>query len=193
MRLRSTAQWVTYLLEPKNWVIVTTLAVGWHADGAAGLGWGVVAAVFAAVLPMAFINLGIKRGRWDNRNVGAKRSRLIVLSFIIASVAAGLALLAGLGAPGALSGYIACMLGSVAVLATITTVWKISIHCAVASGSVTILALLFGPWLAPAYLLVALTGWSRIVLKDHTTAQVVMGSLLGAVAAAVTYAIIGHR
>jgi membrane-associated phospholipid phosphatase len=190
---RSAAEWVTYLLEPKNWIIATTLAVGWHADGAAGLGWGVVAGVFAAVLPTAFINRGIRRGRWDDRNVGAKGPRLIVLSFIIASVAAGLALLVGFGAPGALSGYIGCMLGSVALLATITTVWKISIHCAVASGSVTILALLFGPWLAPAYLLVALTAWSRIVLKDHTIAQVVAGSVLGAVAAAVTYAIIPHH
>jgi membrane-associated phospholipid phosphatase len=193
VRRRSTAEWVTYLLEPKNWIIVTTLAIGWDADGAAGLAWGIVAALFAAVLPMAFINRGIKRGRWDDRNVGAKRPRLIVLGFMIASVAVGLALLVGLGAPGELSGYIGCMLGSVAVLATITTVWKISIHCAVASGSVTILALLFGPWLVPAYLLVALTGWSRIVLKDHTTAQVIMGSVLGAAAAAATYAIIPHR
>jgi membrane-associated phospholipid phosphatase len=192
VRRRSAAERVTYLLEPKNWVIVTTLAVGWHADGAAGLGWGVIAAVFAAVLPMAFINRGVKHGQWDDRNVGAKRPRLIVLAFMIASVAIGLALLVGLGAPGQLSGYIGCMLGCVAVLAAITTVWKISIHCAVASGSVTILALLFGAWLAPAYLLVALTGWSRIVLKDHTTAQVIMGSLLGAVAGVLTYAIIPH-
>jgi membrane-associated phospholipid phosphatase len=84
------------------------------------------------------------------------------------------------------------MLASVAVLAGITTVWKISIHCAVAAGSVTILALLLGPWVAPGYLLVGLTAWSRVVLKDHTAAQVVAGSLLGAAAAAVTYLIIPH-
>jgi membrane-associated phospholipid phosphatase len=142
---------------------------------------------------MVFISRGVRRGRWDDRYVGAKRPRLIVLSFIIASVGIGLALLVGLGAPGELSGYIGCMLGSVAVLAAITTVWKISIHCAVASGSVTILTLLFGPWLVPAYLLVALTAWSRVVLKDHTAAQVIAGSVLGAAAAVVTYAIIPHR
>jgi membrane-associated phospholipid phosphatase len=152
-----------------------------------------VAAVFAGVLPMVFINRGIRDGRWADRNVGAKRPRLIVLTFIIASVAVGLALMVGLGAPGELSGYFACMLGSIAVLAAITTAWKISIHCAVASGSVTILALLFGPWLIPAYLLVALTGWSRMALKDHSAAQVIAGSVLGAVAAVVTYALIPHR
>ena len=193
MRYRAAAERVSYLLEPKNWIIATTLAVGWHADGAVGLGWGAVAALFAGVVPMAFVSRGVRRGQWADRYVGAKRPRLIVLAFIIASVAVGLALLVGLGAPGELSGYVACMLASVGVLAAITTVWKISIHCAVASGSVTILALLFGPGLIPAYLLVALTGWSRVVVKDHTVAQVIAGSLLGAAAAVVTYALIPHR
>jgi hypothetical protein len=190
---RSAAEWVSYLLEPKNWIIATTLAVGWHSDGAAGLAWGAVAALFAGVVPMVFISRGVRSGRWADRYVGAKRPRLIVLAFIIASVAIGLALLVGLGAPAELSGYIGCMLASVAVLAAITTVWKISIHCAVASGSVTILTLLFGLWLIPAYLLVGLTAWSRVVVKDHTAAQVIAGSVLGAAAAIVTYAVIAHR
>jgi membrane-associated phospholipid phosphatase len=193
LKRRSAAARVTYLLEPKNWIIATTLAIGWHADGATGLAWGAVAAFFAGVLPTLFINRGVRSGRWADRNVGAKRGRLIVLGFILASVAAGLGLLAGLGAPGELTGYFAFMLGSVAVLAAITTVWKISIHCAVAAGSVTILTLLYGPGLLPAYALVALTAWSRVVLKDHTTAQVIAGSLLGATAAAVTFAFIPHR
>src|SRR3984885_4910577 len=90
---RSRAEWVTYLLEPKNWIIATTLAVGWHAAGAKGLAWGAVAALFAGVLPMVFISRGVRAGRWDDRYVGAKRARLVVLAFIVASVAAGLALL----------------------------------------------------------------------------------------------------
>ena len=193
MNRRSTAEWVTYLLEPKNWIIATTLAVGWHAAGLRGLAWGAVAAGFAGVLPTLFINRGIRDGRWVDRNVGAKGPRLIVLAFIIASVAVGLVLMVALGAPTELSGYFGCMLGSIAVLAAITTVWKISIHCAVASGSVTILALLFGPWLLPGYLLVALTGWARVVVKDHSAAQVIAGSVLGAVAAVITYALIPHQ
>jgi membrane-associated phospholipid phosphatase len=187
---RSAAEWVTYLLEPKNWIIATVIAVGWHADGVAGLGWGLLAAFFAAILPTLFITHGVRRGRWDDRNVGGKRARLVVLSFITASVAAGLILLVALGAPPQLTGYFGCMLASIAVLAAITTVWKISIHCAVASGSVTLLSLLFGSWLVPAYLLVALTAWSRVAVKDHTTAQVIAGCVLGAAAAVVTYAVI---
>jgi membrane-associated phospholipid phosphatase len=185
------AQRVTYLLEPKNWIVVTVVAVGWHAGGLPGLGWGLVAALFAGVLPTVFITRGVRRGNWGDRNVGDRRPRLIVLGFILASVAAGLIVLAAFGAPAELTGYFAFMLASVAVLAAITTMWKISIHCAVASGSVTILSLAFGPQVIPAYALVALTAWSRVEVKDHTAAQVAAGSLLGALAALIAYPLIG--
>ena len=70
------ARRVTYWLEPKNWLIVTVLAIGWHADGRAGLGWGLLAALFTAVLPTLFISYGVRRGLWSDRNVGARRPRL---------------------------------------------------------------------------------------------------------------------
>jgi hypothetical protein len=43
-------------------------------------------------------------------------------------------------------------------------------------------------WLAGGYLLVALLGWSRVAVSDHTTPQVVSGSVLGAAAAFLAYA-----
>ncbi len=67
---RSRAQLVTYLLEPKNWLIVTVIGIGGHVDGLAGVGWGLLAACFTAVLPTLFISYGIRHGRWDDRNVG---------------------------------------------------------------------------------------------------------------------------
>ena len=184
------ARRVTYWLEPKNWLIVTVLAVGWHTDGRAGLGWGLLAALFAAVLPTLFISYGVRHGRWSDRNVGARRPRLLVLAFSIASVAAGLTLLVVLGAPPLLTGYLAFMLASVAVLALVTVVWKISIHCSVASGSVALLALTFGPFVLLGYVLVALLGWARVTVRDHTVAQVVAGSVLGALAAVMAYALL---
>jgi hypothetical protein len=178
----------TYLLEPKNWLIVTVVLIGAHADGLAGVGWGLLASFFVAVLPTLFISYGIRQGRWEDRNVGARRPRLVVLAFILASVGTGLILLLVLGAPVILTGYLAFMLASVAVLAGITTVWKISIHCAVASGSVAILALAFGPAVLGGYLMVALLAWARVAVGDHTVAQVVAGSILGAAAAFCAYA-----
>jgi membrane-associated phospholipid phosphatase len=178
----------TDLLEPTNWLIVTVLAVGWHADGRAGLGWGLLAALFAGVLPRVFLSYGVRRGLWGDRTVGARRPRLIVLGFIMGSVATGLVVLVVAGAPRLLTGYLAFMLGSIGVLAAITLVWKISIHCAVASGSVAILALSFGPLVLLGYVLVALLCWSRVALGDHTVGQVIAGSVLGAGAAVAAYA-----
>ena len=183
----SLAARVTYLLEPKNWLIVTVLGIGWRAGGLAGIGWGLLAALFAGVLPTVFIAYGIRRGRWQDRNVGTRRARLVVLGFIVASVATGLVLLAVLGAPALLTGYLAFMLVSVAMLAAITLVWKISIHCAVAAGSVTILALAYGPLLLAGYLLVGLLGWARVAVRDHTVLQAAAGSVLGAAAAALAF------
>jgi hypothetical protein len=184
------AQWCSYLLEPKNWLIVTVVLIGGHADGLAGAGWGLLAALFAAVLPTVFISCGMRRGRWADRNVGARRPRLIVLGFITASIAAGLSLLILLGAPRVLTGYLAFMLGSVALLAVVTVWWKISIHCAVASGSVVILAFGYGPLVLCGYALVGLLGWARVAMADHTVAQVAAGALLGAASAALAYAVI---
>ena len=58
----------------------------------------------------------------------------------------------------------------------------------VVSGSVAILALMYGPLVLCGYVLVAALGWSRVALADHTVAQVVAGSVLGAAAAVLAYA-----
>ena len=90
-RRRAVAATATYLLEPKNWIIATVVGVGWHYGGRGGLAWGLVAALFAAIVPTVFITRGVRSGRWDDRNVGARGPRLLVLGFILASVAVGLA------------------------------------------------------------------------------------------------------
>jgi hypothetical protein len=52
-----------------------------------------------------------------------------------------------------------------------TLAWKISIHVAVAAGAVVILVLVFCPgWLLLAPL-VAVVGWARVVLDDHSPAS----------------------
>jgi len=55
---RSWARRWSYWLEPKNWLIVTVVGIGWHADGRAGrqvvacsvLGAGAAALAYAAVV-----------------------------------------------------------------------------------------------------------------------------------------------
>ena len=181
------ARKVTDWLEPKNWILLDVVLVGLVVDGWAGLGWGLLGAMFAAVLPILFIKRGIRLGRWADRHVGAKQHRLIVMAFIIASVTVGIALLASLGAPRPITALIVSMLTTLAALMAVTPMWKISVHSAVSSGSVLLIALACGWWALALYPLVVLVGWSRIALHDHTRNQVIAGAIVGGLVAAATY------
>lgn len=184
------ARFVTDAFEPKNWILLVTILIGWNADRIAGIGWGLLGALFAAVIPIVFIKYGMKKGRWADRHVGVRQHRLVVMTFIIASVGVGIALLLTLGAPRSVTALIVAMLVTLAGLMAITTKWKISVHSAVSSGAVAMLVLAYGPWMLMGYALVALVGWSRIALKDHTPAQVLAGAALGAGIAAATFALL---
>lgn len=184
------ARLITDGLDPKTWIIADTLLIGWHTAGFSGIGWGLLGCLFAAVIPLAFIKYGIRRGRWADRHVGQRRQRITVMVFIIGSVATGILLMALLGSPRTMIALIAAMLVTLAALLAVTPVWKISVHAAVSSGSVAMLALTYGPWLLLAYPLVALVGWSRVELKDHTLAQVLAGTAVGAAVAATTFALV---
>jgi hypothetical protein len=183
------ARLMTEWLDPKTWIIADTILVGWHTNRLAGIGWGLLGGLFAAVIPLAFIKHGIRRGRWADRHVGQRPQRILVMTFASASVAGGLLLLRAFSAPRPMIALIAAMLVTLAALLAVTPAWKISVHAAVSSGSVAMLAMTYGPRALPASLLVAVVGWSRVELKDHTLAQVLAGAAVGGVVAAGTFAL----
>ncbi|MEU8774121.1 phosphatase PAP2 family protein [Streptomyces sp. NPDC048606] len=185
-----TARLVTDWLAPRTWIAADTVIVGWHTAGPAGVGWGLVGALFAAVLPLAFIKRGMRRGRWADRHVASRRQRVVVIGFAAASVATGVLALSVLGAPRIVIALIVAMLVTLAALLAVTPLWKISVHTAVAAGSVALLVMVLGPLPLLALPLVALVGWSRIALRDHTPAQVLAGATVGATVAAGAFALV---
>jgi membrane-associated phospholipid phosphatase len=66
----------------------------------------------------------------------------------------------------------------------VTLWWKISIHASSMAGAATMLTALYGTVMLPTFLLLILVSWSRVVLRRHTTAQVIAGSLLSIVLSA---------
>jgi hypothetical protein len=180
------ARIITEVCAPGILVVVILVAVGWYAaPGLAGLGWGVLAALFCGIVPYAILIVGVRFGWWTDRHVGDRKQRLIPLLIIIGCVIGGSATLAVLDAPRPLLALVAAMLATLFITLAITVIarWKISVHTAVAGGVAIILMLTYGPYMAVTVPVVALVGWSRVRLRDHTTAQTLAGVVLGAAVA----------
>ncbi|WP_328430775.1 hypothetical protein [Streptomyces sp. NBC_00453] len=73
--------------------------LGWHTDGWAGIGWGMVAAVFTAVLPTLILRFGEHRQYWGDRHVRRRQDRMVAAPGVMASVITGTALLHRFDAP----------------------------------------------------------------------------------------------
>ncbi|MGC5017426.1 phosphatase PAP2 family protein [Micromonospora sp. DT47] len=179
---------MTELTAPAVLVTVLTVAVGWHgAGGAHGLAWGLLATVFASGIPFAYIVGGVRRGRLTDHHVGVREQRRVPLLFGLASAAAGLALLAALGAPRPVLALVAAGVVGLVVAVSVSHWWKMSIHSAVAAGTVVVLVLTFGRRMLVVAPLLAVVGWSRVRLRDHTVAQVVAGGVVGGLVAGVVF------
>ncbi len=145
-----------------------------------GLGWGLLAVLFSSVVPYGIIWLGVRRGQLTDHHIGVREQRRRPLVYGLLSVLVGLAALILLSAPRPLVAMVVVMFTVLLVVTAINQVWKLSAHAAVAAGSASVLVIVFGSALVLSFLVVALVGWSRVQLRDHTLGQVVAGAAVGA-------------
>ncbi|HET8628982.1 MAG TPA: phosphatase PAP2 family protein [Thermomicrobiales bacterium] len=175
------ARVVTEVLAPAPVVAVLLLIIAWHAAPTpAGLAWGLVTALVASALPFLYVLRGVRRQRLTDRHVGRREQRARPLAVAIASLAVLLALLLVGGAPRELIAAVAAIAAALVAGTLVTLAWKISGHAGVVAGAVVMLVIAFGPALLALAPLVALVGWARVAIRDHTPAQVVAGAALGA-------------
>ncbi|WP_336211861.1 hypothetical protein [Nonomuraea sp. LPB2021202275-12-8] len=176
------------------WIVISLpLVVGAVTSGWAGLGWGALAAGLCGGVPAVIIFGGVRKGWFGDWHIGERSQRPKLVAVIVALVLVALALLVALGAPTVMVACVVIMLATLAVVGPITLRWKISFHTAVAAGSVVMLA-----WVLPApavvlaagAVVVALIGWARAEIRDHTPAQALAGAAAGAMATGATLALL---
>lgn len=189
---RQVAHVVTELLAPSPVATVLLFVVAWQSTHSftRGLVWGGVAALFATLMPLLYLLRGVRRSQFTDHHVRRREQRPLVFLVGIASLLVGLALMRAWGAPRGLLALVAAMGVGLIVSLLVTLLWKISVHVAVVAGAVVILVLVFGSWLLILGPMVALVGWARVEVDDHTRAQVVAGGALGTTVAGVVFALL---
>jgi len=190
--LTHAARGLTEVFAPAVLAAVLPVVIGVHAGRtvSTGLAWGLLASLFCAILPYAMIWVGVRRGRLSDRHIGVREQRTKPLALGLVSVLIGLALLALLGAPRELVVLVVASFIGGFVATVVNHFWKLSVHASVASGSMVVLVLVFGPVLLATAVVVAAVGWSRVRLGDHTTGQVVAGTVIGAVIAGLVFGLL---
>jgi hypothetical protein len=179
------ARLVTEAMSPVVLIVFVTLIVAVHSAGVVrGLALGLVAIFFAGGLPYGLVLIGVRRGQLTDHHVSRREQRPRMMAIALASVAVGLLVLRWLDAPRALFALMAAMVAGLVVALAITSHWKISIHAAAAAGTVVSLVMLVSLWWLLLVPFIVLTGWARVVIRDHTPAQVSVGAIVGAVVAA---------
>lgn len=134
--------------------------------------------VFLSFGPLVYILLGVRLGKLSDLDVSRRTERTGPFLFGLLSVVLGLFVLAFLHAPKDLITVMIITAVSGIIMVVITWRWKISIHAATLAGSLTMLTALYGVVLLPTFVLLVLVNWSRVLLRRHTVAQVIMGSLV---------------
>ena len=183
IRLKNrTATWVTEVLQPPVVVSLQLLISPLSQPGFPGtIGYGALAALFVCVLPLVALLVLVRLGKVTDHHVSDRKQRAPVLLMALGSIAVGLLVLNAVGAPPAVVAMVLAVVGGVAVMAAVSPFWKMSGHAAAMSCTAVVSVLMLGTAWAPLLLLIPAVSWSRVVLRAHSLAQVVAGSLFGGV------------
>ncbi|MEZ0491305.1 phosphatase PAP2 family protein [Kineococcus sp. TBRC 1896] len=170
------APWVLAAVMP---VLVPTLTTTPAWRGALS---GLVVTVLCAVVPVAVVAAGVRRGRYASLHVPRREDRPPLLAMVAGLSALAAVLLVLLDGATSSLVFLGLMTSCAVLGLAVSRRWKVSLHAMVAAASAVVLAGLV-PVAAPVLLCVPLVAAARVRLGAHTVAQVVVGALAGAVLA----------
>ncbi len=185
------AKIITEVLAPTPLGVVVVAFIAWHfaprtSDAIKG---AIIGVLLGLLLPFSYLLRQVRRGQVTDHHVGTRTQRPRILFVFFFAVLAALVTLIKFGSPPELIALIGASMTGLVVALTITLFWKVSIHAGVAAGIATIFVILFGPWMLLLAPFVLAVGWARITLGDHTTAQVIVGTVIGAFISGVAFSL----
>lgn len=150
----------------------------------------IMVASFTIVLPWFAIMLYRKMNGWTLRQASYRERRVVPYVISIVCYIACLYLMNNLNMPRYLSGIILAGLITEVICITLNIWWKVSTHMAGVgglAGALVALSLLFdyNPvwWLCFVFIFAGLLGTSRMILRQHTLGQILVGFFVGMISA----------
>ncbi|GHO87928.1 phosphatase PAP2 family protein [Dictyobacter formicarum] len=173
------ARLVSTILSPAVVALPFILLMAFSANDQNPFLSAIITIFFLCVGPMAYITFGVITGKFTDVDVSVRSQRVGPFLFGIASSLVGFLILHVTNGQKNLESVLLLVSISGVIMMLITFWWKISMHASALSAAVTALSMVYGRIILPAFLLVILVSWSRVILRRHTLAQVIAGSLVG--------------
>jgi putative flippase GtrA len=146
----------------------------------AGIGWGLLAMFFVAILPYV-ATWKIRHPAEGGRLSVSVRAGYMGLAALTAAV--GLLMLWLLGAPSQLLATVIAILVTLVVAAVTNARWGWSNHLAACAAGVAMLVVLLGPASLFAVIAIPPVAWARLRLGRHSTVELAAGTAIGVVVA----------
>lgn len=142
------------------------------------LGYAALTILFLTIGPTIYILIGVLSGKLTDTDVSVRSQRFGPFLFSLCSALVGLVVLTVTHAPRDLQTVLLITVVSGVAMILITLFWKISMHASSLASAITMLTALYGSSVAVTFVVLIAVCWSRVVLRRHTTAQVIAGSLV---------------
>lgn len=167
---------------PLVWaILVIPVALQYSQSTINAIFWAVLYAIFVSLLPILYVAYNVWRGNISDIHMKNRSERIRPLLVSILCTAIVWGLLKILGAPRAFPLLALMSLVQITIIALITRGWQISMHMMSIAGAVVAIGIIFnvsvGLLMIP---LVPLVAAARLNLKRHTPAQVIAGTVIGA-------------
>lgn len=174
------ARHISNILSPATISVPMILLVAFYraSSTASALLYAGLTFLFLSVGPFGYILLNVHLGKLSDVDVSKRSERAGPFLFGLISICLGWFILVLTHGPQALVTILMITAVSGLFMLLITLWWKISLHASSLGGALTMLTALYGAIILPFFSLLILVCWSRIVLRRHTVAQVIAGSLL---------------
>lgn len=183
---------ISFVLQPMFLPIPLFLLLSTYASDPAGYAISsFISIATAVVVPTVIVYwCSMKLNRTDG-DIPDKEDRIAPMVIISVSYAVGAVLLYLFGAPLIVTAMMVSYLIATVISSIITMKWKISLHAIGTVGMATALTIAFWPYGLIAFVVVPPMYWSRYVLRKHTPAQMLAGTVFSVVVTASVLAVAG--